>query len=97
VAPADLETDGPCLATASLVAWRWAFERVGAFDPSLPIGEDTDWVVRATGLGVTMAIVPQVLLMRRLHEANLSSTRSPAKKEMMQILRASIGRKRVRP
>ena len=97
VPPAELEADGPCFATASLAAWRWAFDRVGLFDPALRIAEDTDWIVRAGELGVKMAVVPHTLVMRRLHEANLSSTREPTQKELLKVLRASILRRRGQP
>ena len=96
IAPAELEKDGPCFGTASLVAWRWAFDRVGRFDPTLGIGEDTDWIVRAADLGVGMGVVTETLLNRRVHERNLSATRQPAQLEMLKVLRASIARKRSR-
>jgi glycosyltransferase involved in cell wall biosynthesis len=94
VAPAELVADSRVVGTCSMVARAWAFARVGKFDPRLLLGEDTDWIVRAADLGVPMAVVERTLLERRVHEANLSLGRGAPRKEILQLLRASIARKR---
>ena len=48
------------------------FTRVGPFDPSCRIGEDTEWVFRAVSAGVAVARVDRVLIRRRIHGANLT-------------------------
>lgn len=45
--------------------------RLGIFDPRFSIGEDTDWLIRAKIAGIRMAILPDVLVQRRIHGFNL--------------------------
>ncbi len=47
------------------------FARVGYFDESYRVGEDTEWVLRAGAKGVGMAYLDRVLIRRRIHGANL--------------------------
>jgi glycosyltransferase involved in cell wall biosynthesis len=55
-----------------LMARRTVFDRVGVFDESLRVSEDTDWFTRAERAGVAKHIVPDVLVHRRLHGSNTS-------------------------
>jgi glycosyltransferase involved in cell wall biosynthesis len=48
-----------------------AFDLVGRFDTSL-VFADADWFARAKDAGVPMAVLPQVLLYRRVHNDNLT-------------------------
>src|SRR3712207_7101613 len=40
------------------------------FDPGLRAGEFIDWYMRAVGLGVRVRVLPDIVLWRRLHDAN---------------------------
>jgi glycosyltransferase involved in cell wall biosynthesis len=52
-------------------------EQVGPFTVvDISIGDWIDWWSRARGLGLQETIVPEVLLRRRLHDANSSNVRS---------------------
>jgi glycosyltransferase involved in cell wall biosynthesis len=57
---------------ATLLAHRSVFERVG------PLAESTadyaDWFMRATDLGLTAIVIPDVLIDRRMHAASHSHT-----------------------
>jgi glycosyltransferase involved in cell wall biosynthesis len=55
-----------------LMARRAVFDRVGVFDESLRVSEDTDWFARAERAGVVKHILPDVLVRRRLHGSNTS-------------------------
>ena len=59
------------LAGASLVT-RAAAAVVGAFDESLPGGEVVDWVSRFDAANLCWTSVPEVVLRRRVHDANKS-------------------------
>ncbi len=80
----------------TLVARRWAFGQVGLFDPAYRIGSDTDWLARARDLGIPMVILPEVLLLRRIHHGNQSARTDLIHTELAKILKASIDR-RTRP
>jgi glycosyltransferase involved in cell wall biosynthesis len=78
----------------TLVAWRWVFENVGGFDGSLTTAEDVDWFARASDQKVPMAVLPDVLLHKRVHGNNLSLTAPENDTNLLTVLRRSIARKR---
>lgn len=62
----------PGYVTQTLLARASCFQAVGRFDPSLKHSAKTEWFLRAAKLGVVGEILPDVLVYRRLHGANLS-------------------------
>ena len=60
----------PAYSTATLLARRRLFDRVGQFDPALPHGDSTEWFLRAAECGAVSELLPDVLLYRRLHKEN---------------------------
>lgn len=77
----------------NLLVRRHVFHRIGAFDPSLPRGADSDWFVRAKDAGIDFPVVPEVLLRRRWHDSN-DSLQFKFPSTMLDILRRSVRRKR---
>ncbi|NLE46186.1 MAG: glycosyltransferase family 2 protein [Chloroflexi bacterium] len=84
----------PAYIPSGLLAHRWVFDRVGGFDPGYRVGEDTDWFFRVRDAGISVVVVPEVLLLRRIRAGSLSSEARPANPEMMRLLRASMQRRR---
>lgn len=78
----------------TFVVRRRVFNRIGLFDPTYKIGSDTDWLARAKDLKVPMAILPEVLLIRRIHHSNQSAQTDIIHAELTKILKASIDRRR---
>lgn len=70
------------------------FDQVGWLDPSLRTGEDSDWFFRARDAGINLGVVPEVLLRRRFHSSNLSSSSAANSQQMLDIIRASVSRRR---
>ncbi|MBW2688666.1 MAG: glycosyltransferase family 2 protein [Deltaproteobacteria bacterium] len=70
------------------------FSRVGKFDESFRCGSDTDWLSRAKDLGITLETLAEILLHKRIHAENESQQVEICHKEIAQLLRASINRKR---
>lgn len=64
---------------------------VGPFPPGDP--SDMAWSLRAQELGFKVGVVPEVLLLRRVHEANISG-RTDGSKVRLSALRAAIARRR---
>jgi len=62
----------------SLLARRRVFDAVGAFDPALPVGEDTEWFLRAAHAGAVREVVPRVLAYHRVHPGSLSARHAQA-------------------
>lgn len=53
---------------------REAFEKYGLFNESYRTGDFVEWFSRAQDLGIQYGHIDQVLVMRRLHNTNLSSS-----------------------
>jgi glycosyltransferase involved in cell wall biosynthesis len=83
----------PGINPGTLLARRPAFDRVGVFDPSYVNGSDTDWHIRAVNLGLTHAVMPDVLLLRCVHEENESHHHEVSRRDMFHALHASIRRR----
>jgi glycosyltransferase involved in cell wall biosynthesis len=76
----------------TLLARRSLFDEVGVFNTDIAIAADVDWFVRAKDQGIPMGIVPEVLLHKRVHDANLSSNAEKNNQELLALLRQSISR-----
>jgi len=80
-------------AMETLMARREVFARVGPFDSRFQTAEDLDWFARANDLKVPMARIPRVLLVKYVHDANLSLTTPSNNQSILTLLRKSIQRK----
>jgi glycosyltransferase involved in cell wall biosynthesis len=89
-----LERPVPGMMMETLVARRRVFARVGEFDPDFPIAEDTDWFARARDANVEMALLPDVLLHKRIHGANASLTELRSNGLLLRAMRSSVRRKK---
>jgi len=77
----------------TMLARRLVFDIVGGFDATLSSSQDVDWFGRAKDAGVAMALIPQVLLRRRIHEGNLTYHLPPESRgDLLRIMRRSIKR-----
>ncbi len=56
----------------TLVVKKKLFEKVGYFDTKLKISEDVDWFARTIDMNIPTAVVPKVLLLKRVHDTNVS-------------------------
>lgn len=56
---------------------RQAFQRIGAFDPTLHLINSLEWVWRARRMGLAAQILPQVVAWRRVHGENMSIRERP--------------------
>jgi len=76
---------------------REAFDRVGAFDPRLRLGEFVHWYARAVDLGLRSVLTPDVVLHRRLHEDNVGIKQRAESVQYVRILKATLDRRRALP
>jgi glycosyltransferase involved in cell wall biosynthesis len=85
----------PAFTTATLLARRSLFDKIGCFNPNLPHGDSTEWFLRAAEHGAVSELMPDVLLYRRLHAENRSRLRAPYSREQyLQIIKVSLERRR---
>ncbi len=78
----------------TLVARKSVFEKVGKFDTGLNIAGDVDWYSRANDLQIPMAIIPRVLLHKRIHGTNISLNVDANNQNLLKALRQSVHRKK---
>lgn len=75
-----------------LLARRRVFDKVGGFDASLKQGEDTDWYARTEEQGIIREVLPEVLVHRRMHSANLTLTCT--KEDRLKVVIAKLQRQK---
>jgi hypothetical protein len=91
---ADTPEEAPNLAS-SLIVRRSLFGVIGLLDASLKHRDLHEFVLRATDAGHVMEALPDVLVERRIHDANMSRTRNAeGEAELLAIARARITRRR---
>lgn len=78
----------------ALMARRQAFDVIGPFNPEYAVSEDTDWFARARDLGVPSAVLPDVLVHKRVHGTNASLTEARISHLLLRAMRSSIERKK---
>ena len=81
---------------SALVVRKTAFEQVGHFDPAYRTSSDSDWFFRAKNCGISIAVLPETLVHRRIHRANHSYQAQLASSEILKVVKSSIDRQRSR-
>jgi glycosyltransferase involved in cell wall biosynthesis len=79
----------------SLLARRAVLERVGPFSAEWRVGELMEWLLRARDAGARELMTRDVVLHRRLHDANLSRGQE-SRIDHVRILRQALDRRRGR-
>lgn len=78
-----------------LTARRSVFGRVGPFNVEYSISEFLDWLMRARELRIREALLPEVLLLRRIHDSNIGVKQTDEKyRTFLRSLQAGIRRRR---
>jgi glycosyltransferase involved in cell wall biosynthesis len=86
----------PGRVSSALLLRREALDRMGPFSEAFTIGVDLDFAVRALEAGLTLAMLPQVVLERRLHGANNGLRQWHQRTQYAEVLKASLDRRRGR-
>jgi glycosyltransferase involved in cell wall biosynthesis len=93
--PQLLEGEHVAQIPGALLVRREVFEQIGNFDTSYEIAIDVDWFARVKDAGLEFGVVPQVVLEKRFHSANLSHARPDRyHQEMVRAMRESAARQR---
>jgi len=90
------QKDSVWLGAAAMVTWSDTFKKVGLYDPSYRLGENAEWLTRAKDAGVRYAILPETLLISRIHDKNLTHHLDEMRPNILRALKASIDRQRSR-
>lgn len=78
----------------TLVVRRTIFEAVGNFATGYSAANDSDWFFRAKAAAIPMAVVPELLLLKRIHDANDSARAKEILSELLKVVRTSLDRQR---
>ena len=81
-------------AMGALLLRRDALDRNGPFAEHVGLAEGLDWLLRARELGLREASVADVVLWRRVHDANYTRGYLDAGAELAGVLKASLDRRR---
>jgi len=77
---------------SSFVARKSVFERVGKFDEKLKCASDVDWFARAKDLRVPMAFLEETLLLKRVHDRNVTSQAQLNNSELLAVIKRKLDR-----
>ena len=76
---------------------RESFLRVGEFGEGWKMAEFIDWHARATELNLKSTLVPEVIMMRRVHNSNQGIAKRGYRSEYVRVLKAALDRRRKSP
>jgi glycosyltransferase involved in cell wall biosynthesis len=71
-----------------------SFQKVGLFRTDWEIGEFIDWQARAIELGLKSLMLPDIVMMRRLHKTSQGTYKRQHQKEYVRVLKAALDRRR---
>jgi glycosyltransferase involved in cell wall biosynthesis len=78
---------------ASMMIRRSVLEQLGGFDPSFSYAEDRDLLIRLREHGIDIAVLPDVILHRRLHDSNMILTQ-PEHHPLLRSIKGKLERER---
>lgn len=78
----------------TMVVRRTAFEKVGNFATGYSAASDGDWFFRAKAAEISMAVVPELLLLKRIHSGNESARAKEILAELRKVVKSSLDRQR---
>jgi glycosyltransferase involved in cell wall biosynthesis len=80
-------TSIPAFTPGALVVRRRVFEEVGPFDESLTIAADSDWFIRARGVGTRIDLIDPVVLRKGARSDSLSADVPQYRRELLDVSR----------
>lgn len=84
----------PWTAPNLMLIRRESFLRVGPFSTTFRVGVTVDWFARASEAGLRYAVLPEVVLERRLHTQNNGLRERGARTQYLDVIRAAMERRR---
>jgi len=84
----------PGYVPGTMLIKRASFFRAGRFSTQWRVGEFIDWYLRAEEIGLKSFLLPHVVLMRRIHDANMGIRERTSRIDYVKIVKASLDRRR---
>ena len=88
-----VETNRPFM-MHSLLIRRHVFDRIGYFDEQFTHAMDMDWYMRARDYGIRFEFAPEVTMIYRMHETNMTRDVHAATQGILGALKNSLERRR---
>lgn len=85
----------PGYVPGSMLVRKDSFLKVGFFNEAFKIGEFIDWYTRALDYGLNGHLAREVVLRRRIHDANTGIRERDSRKDYLRVLKASLDRRRM--
>jgi glycosyltransferase involved in cell wall biosynthesis len=76
---------------------RASFDRVGFFTTELVFSDFIEWYTRAVDCGLTISLLPEVGLLRRVHDRNLGVRQRGNRIDYTHAIKSILDRRRARP
>jgi glycosyltransferase involved in cell wall biosynthesis len=91
----DFSAPQPAISKTALLIRRVSFHRVGEFSENAAEHDFLGWYARAQAAGLSAAIVPEVLIERRIHDNNIGRMDPAAqRRRYLSTLRAVVNQRR---
>ena len=84
----------PARCAGTMLTTRDAFLRAGPFSAAWKVGEFVDWFLRASERGLRSAMLPDVVLYRRLHADNAGRSAGGNRSDYVHIIKQALDRRR---
>lgn len=94
VPPRRSDDPRPALTPSGLVVRRGALDRTGSFAEHLRIGSDSDWLVRLRQSGARLDVLDDVVLVKGMRATSLSVDVAHYRREMLDVARGFLDRRR---
>jgi glycosyltransferase involved in cell wall biosynthesis len=78
----------------SLLIRRPVFDRIGGFDEKMTYAQDVDWYMRARDAGCKFAFTPEITMIYRMHESNMTRDEQGTAQAIVAALKHGIDRRR---
>lgn len=79
---------------SALLMRRADFLRVGEFEAQWGVGEFIDWYLKSIDAELQSHVLPEVVLRRRVHTANMGRLKQDARSDYVRIAKATLDRRR---
>ncbi len=85
---------GPAIVAGAMLIRAEPLRRVGPFATAIRMGEFIDWYGRARDLGLREAVLPSLVIRRRIHGENTGIREAASRVDYTRVLRAALERRR---
>ncbi|MBI5948597.1 MAG: glycosyltransferase family 2 protein [Chloroflexi bacterium] len=89
-----MQGQGPAYIAGAMLIRAASLRRVGLFATGIRMGEFIDWYARAKDLGLKEALLPALVVRRRIHDENTGLREAANRLDYTRVLRAALERRR---